>query len=318
MIAQHSWPTWGPERIATMLSKQRDLYKYIHDQTVRLMNQGLKPREIAEQLRLPDSIASEWFARGYYGTVSHNAKAVYQRYLGWYDANPAHLNPLPEAEAAKKYVAYMGGAAAVTARARADFKQGDYRWVAEVMNQVVFADPSDAWARALQADALEQLGYQAESGVWRNVYLSAALELRNGVPPPTGTSTTSADVIRAIPLGLFFDYLAVRLNAQAAAGKRLVINWVFPDVNQRARMTLENSVLSHAMDRQAPDADATITLARATLDQITLRQKTFAAALQTGEARVTGDAAKLSELLGLLDNFPATFDVVTPAGGGVR
>ena len=318
MIAQHTWPTWGRERIDTMLTKQRDLYKYIHDQTVRLMNQGVKPREIAEQLRLPDSIAGEWFARGYYGTVSHNTKAVYQRYLGWYDANPAHLNPLPEAEAAKKYMQYMGGAAAVTALARDDFKAGNFRWVAEVMNQVVFADPADTAARALQADALEQLGYQAESGVWRNVYLTAALELRNGVPQASGVTTTSADVIRAIPLGLFFDYLAVRLDAQRAAGKRMLINWVFTDTNQRVRLNLENSVLSHRMETQAANADATITLARATLDQISLRQKSFADALKAGEIAVAGNADKLGELLGLIDNFPPMFDVVTPPGGGKR
>jgi alkyl sulfatase BDS1-like metallo-beta-lactamase superfamily hydrolase len=312
MIAQHTWPTWGPERIDNMLRKQRDLYKYIHDQTVRLMNMGYKPREIAEVIRLPDSIAKEWFARGYYGTVSHNTKAVYQRYLGWYDANPAHLNPLPEAESAKKYLDYMGGANAVIARARDDFKAGNYRWVAEVMNQAVFADPANAAARALEADALEQLGYQAESGVWRNVYLTAALELRGGVPAASGTSTTSADVIKAIPLGLFFDYLAVRLDAQRAAGKTMVINWVFSDVNQRVRLTLENSVLSHLMDRPADKPDATITLKRATLDQISLRQKTFGDALQAGEIAVSGNGDKLAELLGLIENFPPMFDVVTP------
>ena len=312
MIAQHTWPTWGSERIDNMLRKQRDLYKFIHDQTVRLMNLGHKPREIAEQLRLPDSIGQEWFARGYYGTVSHNAKAVYQKYLGWYDANPAHLNPLPEADAAKKYVAYMGGADAVVARARDDFKAGNYRWVAEVMNQVVFADPAHGAARALEADALEQLGYQAESGVWRNVYLTAALELRNGVPAATGTSTTSADVIKAIPLGLFFDYLAVRLDASRAAGKKMVLNWNFSDVKQQVRLTLENSVLSHRLDRPAANPDATITLKRATLDQISLRQKSFGDALQAGEIQIAGNGDKLAELLGLIDSFPAMFDVVTP------
>ena len=312
MIAQHNWPVWGAPAIDNMLRKQRDLYKYMHDQTVRLMNMGYKPREIAETIRLPDSIGKEWFARGYYGTVSHNTKAVYQRYLGWYDANPAHLNPLPEAEAAKKYVAYMGGAEAVTARARDDFKAGNYRWVAEVMNQVVFADPANPAARALQADALEQLGYQAESGVWRNVYLTGALELRNGVPASTGPATTSADVIKAIPLGLFFDYLAVRLDATRAAGKTMVVNWNFTDVKTQVRLTLENSVLSHQLDRPAAKPDATITLKRATLDQISLREKSFADALKAGEITLTGDGNKLAELLGLVDNFPPMFDVVTP------
>ncbi len=312
MIAQHNWPVWGAPAIDNMLRKQRDLYKYMHDQTVRLMNMGVKPREIAETIRLPDSIGKEWFARGYYGTVSHNTKAVYQRYLGWYDANPAHLNPLPEAEAAKKYVAYMGGADAVTARARDDFRAGNYRWVAEVMNQVVFADPANAAARSLQADALEQLGYQAESGVWRNVYLTGALELRDGLPSGIGATAGSADVVRAIPLGLFFDYLAVRLDGPRAAGKAMVVNWNFTDVKTQVRLTLENSVLSHQLDRPAAKPDATITLKRATLDQISLRQKTFAEALQAGEIVVTGNGDKLGELLGLVDTFAPMFDVVTP------
>jgi len=261
---------------------------------------------------LPDSIGKEWFARGYYGTVSHNAKAVYQRYLGWYDANPAHLNPLPEPEAAKKYVDYMGGASAVIVRARDDYKAGNYRWVAEVMNQVVFADPSNTAARALEADALEQLGYQAESGVWRNVYLTAAMELRNGVTAPSGVSTTSADVIKAIPLSLFFDYLAVRLDAKRAEGKRMVVNWNFTDVKQQVRLTLENSVLSHQIDRPAANPDATITLKRATLDQISLRQKSFADAVGAGEIALGGNGDKLAELLGLIETFPPMFDVVTP------
>ena len=170
-IAQHHWPMWGNDRIISFLKKQRDLYKFMHDQTVRLLNEGLTPTEIAEQLKLPPSLASEWSARGYYGTLSHNAKAVYQFYLGWYDANPADLNPLPRTEMAKKQVDYMGGADAVIKRARDDFKAGQYRWVASVMSQVVFADSTNKEARNLEADALEQLGYQSEGATWRNAYL---------------------------------------------------------------------------------------------------------------------------------------------------
>src|SRR4029453_13787293 len=263
MIAQHHWPKWGQSNIDGMLRKHRDLYKSIHDQSVRLMNQGYTPREIAAQLKLPPSLANEWSTRGYYGTLAHNTKAVYQKYLGWYDANPANLDPLPPAESAQRYVEYMGGANAVMERARADFKKGNYRWVAEVANQLVFADPSNMEARALAADALEQLGYQSESGVWRNVYLMAALELRSGKPKVPTITTASPDVIRSIPLRLFFDYLGGRLDGAKAGGKQMVINWVFPDTNQQVRMNLENSVLTNAMGKQAGNADATVTLHRA-------------------------------------------------------
>jgi alkyl sulfatase BDS1-like metallo-beta-lactamase superfamily hydrolase len=313
MIAQHHWPKWGQANINEMLAKQRDLYKYMHDQSVRLLNWGYTPREIAEQIKLPPSLANEWSARGYYGTLSHNAKGVYQRYLGWYDANPASLNPLPPAESAKRYVEYMGGARAVMDRARTDYANGNYRWVAEVMNQVVFADPTNVEARALAADAMEQLGYQSEAGTWRNAYLTAALELRTGGRPNVPVvSTASPDVIRAIPLTMFFEYVGVRLNPAKAEGKKMVINWVFPDANQQVRMNLENSVLTHTMGKQAANPDATVTLNRATLDMITLRQKSFPQAVKEGNVKIQGNGAKLQELLGMLDDFNPRFDIIMP------
>ena len=314
IVAQHHWPTFGAARIDHLLRKQRDLYQYIHDQTVRLLNLGLKPREIAETIKLPDSISSEWFARGYYGTVSHNAKAVYQKYLGWYDANPANLNPLPQVESARRSVRYMGGADAVLALAREDFAKGDYRWVAEVVMQVVYADPRNTAARALAADAMEQLGYQAESGVWRNVYLSGANELRNGMPKGGATNTSAPDVVKAIPLDLFFDYLAVRLNPDKAAGKAITVNWTFTDLNQKVQLTLENSVLSHVMGEHAAKPDAHISLSKATLDDISLQRTTFAQAMAAGQARIDGNAAALGQLMAMLDTFKPLFEIVTPLG----
>src|SRR5712692_5785201 len=177
-FAQHHWPVWGNVRVLDYLAQQRDLYKYLHDQTARLMNHGLKASEIAERLALPQSLARTWHVRGYYGTISHNAKAIYQHYLGWYDANPANLNPLPPVERGRTYVEYMGGADAAIARAREDFAKGEYRFVAEAMSHVVFADPANVEARQLGADSSEQLGYAAESATWRNAYLLGALELR--------------------------------------------------------------------------------------------------------------------------------------------
>jgi alkyl sulfatase BDS1-like metallo-beta-lactamase superfamily hydrolase len=211
----------------------------------------------------------------------------------------------------------MGGAAAVTARAREDFARGDFRWVAEVMNQVVMAEPANQAARQLQADALEQLGYQAESGVWRNVYLSGARELREGLPQGASPATTSADVVRAIPLDLFFDYVAVRLNPAKAAGKHLDINWTVSAADGSAEkvwLSLENSALSHVMGRHADKADAAVTIARATLDQINLQRKTFAQAAQAGEAKIEGNGAALAQLLGMLDSFATMFEIVTPLG----
>src|SRR6185436_7114963 len=217
------------------------MYKFINDQSLRLMNEGYTPAEIAETLRMPTSLEQEWSTRGYYGTLRQNAKAVYQKYLGWYDANPANLNPLPPVENARKSVEYMGGADAVIARARADFAKGEYRWVATAMNQVVFADPANRAARELGADALEQMGYQAESGPWRDAYLVGAAELRNGLPRISGASTANADTIRALGTGQFFDYLGVRLNAGKAEGKTMVINWTFNDSRRQFVTTVENS-----------------------------------------------------------------------------
>lgn len=317
VIAQHHWPVWGNERIVAFLSKQRDLYKFIHDQTVRLLNHGLTPTEIAEQLKLPPSLANDWASRGYYGTLSHNAKAVYQFYLGWYDANPADLNPLPRAEEAKKTVEYMGGADAAIKRARDDYKAGQYRWVASVMSKVVFADPSNREARELGADALEQLGYQSEAATWRNAYLLGALELRSGVGPQP-PALVNAELLKGISIDLAFDFLGVRLNAAKAEGKKIVINWTFTDLNQTYVMNLENSALTHTAGKLSDKADASVTLTRAALDAITLKQRTFLGSVLTGDVSVGGNPLKLRELFGLLDEFSTGFEVVEPRKAAVE
>src|SRR5262245_10009426 len=311
-FAQHHWPVWGNRRVIDFLARQRDLYKYLHDQTVRLMNHGWKAVEIAERLTLPKSLAATWHVRGYYGTLSHNAKAVYQRYLGWYDANPANLNPLPPIERGRKYVEYMGGADAVIRRAREDFAKGEFRFVAEAMSHVVFADPANSEARGLAADALEQLGYAAESATWRNAYLLGALELRRGVPATAARAPISPDVVRAMSLDLFFDYLGVRLDAQKAEGRRLVINWVFADLDRGYVMNLENCALTCLADRQSESADATVTLDRAVLNRLVLREASFDDAVAQGQVRIAGDAARAAELFGLLDDFSLMFEVIEP------
>ena len=312
VFAQHHWPIWGRARALDFLAKQRDLYKFIHDQTVRLLNHGWKAPEIAEHLRLPASLERAWHARGYYGTVRHNVKAVYQRYLGWYDGNPANLDPLPPVERARKYVEYMGSADAVLARARADYAKGEYRFVAEAMSQVVFADPTNTAARRLGADALEQLGYIAESAIWRNAYLLGARELRDGVGGAAARAAVSPDLVRAMGPELFFDYLGVRLNADRAEGTRLVLNWTLVDLNRRFTVNVDNSALTWLADRHRDDADATVTLDWTVLTRVVLRELSFTDVLAQRLARVDGDAAHVTDLFGLLDDFTLMFPVVEP------
>ena len=312
VIAQHNWPVWGAERAQNYLRKQRDAYKYVHDQTVRLMNHGYVGAEIADAIKMPASLNQEWSTHAFYGSLKHNIKAIYQRYLGYYDGNPANLDALPPAPSAKKTIEYMGGAEAVLKRAREDFARGEFRWVAQVASQLVFADATNQEARQLGADALEQLGYQAESATARNAYLQGASELRNGVPQLPGTVVTSPDMLRALTLDLFFDYLGVRLNGDKAAGKAIVLNWQFTDSKQNYVLNLENSALTYLANSQSANADATLVLTRATLDEITLQKLTFPAAVQSGQIVVTGKREKFGELLVMLDTFPIRFPVVEP------
>jgi alkyl sulfatase BDS1-like metallo-beta-lactamase superfamily hydrolase len=312
VFAQHQWPVWGNPRVLDYLSKQRDAYKYLHDQTVRLMNHGYKADEIAERLALPKSLEQVWHVRGYYGTLSQNVKAVYQRYLGWYDANPAHLNPLPPVERGRKYVEYMGGAAAVIERAREDFARGEYRFVTEAMSHVVFADPSNTEARNLGADALEQLGYAAESGAWRNAYLVGAQELRGGTAAAGGRALPNPFTVRAMNLDSVFDYLGVRLNADRAEGKIMEINWVFPDLAQGYVTTLSNSALTYLDNRASDQADATVTLEREVLSRLVLHELAFEEAIQQGLIGVEGDPDSVTQLFDLLDDFGSTFEIVEP------
>ena len=312
LFAQHHWPTWGNDQIRELLTKQRDLYRYINDETLRMVNQGMTMREIAEELALPPSLATFWANRGYYGSLYHDVAATYVLYLGWFDGNPATLHELPPVEASKRYVEFMGGADAVLAKAKESYAKGDYRWVAEVVNHVVFADPSNQAAKDLQADALEQLGYQAESGPWRNFYLTGAQELRKGVAQLPTPNTASPDTVRSMTLDLFFDYLGVRLNAPKAANATAKLNFDFGNAGGTYLVELENGVLNHTAGRQADDADATVTLSRDTLNGIILGETKLADAIGSGDVKVTGNQAKLEEVVSYLDTFEFWFNIVTP------
>ncbi len=312
IFAQHHWPMWGSKDIVDYLSKQRDLYKYLHDQTLHLMNQGYTLTEVGNMLKLPKSLSDEWYNRGYYGTVSHDAKAVYQRYLGWYDSNPSHLNELTPVEAGKRYVDMMGGADAVINKAKDYYNKGDYRWVAQVVNHVVFADPSNQAAKNLEADALEQLGYQTENATWRNEYLMGAYELRNGIPASIGTETASADTLKAMPIEMFLDYMGIKLDGARADGKNIKINLNFTDTKQQYALELENSVLIYTPAKQIQTADATLNLSRDMFNKIILKETNLKDAVANKAITMAGNKDKLAEFMGLFDTFPPMFNIVTP------
>lgn len=312
MYAMHHWPVWGNKEVREQLSSQRDMYRYINDETLRLINKGYTMVEIAEQFKLPKAIATKFSNRGYYGSVNHNVKATYVLYLGWFSGNPAQLNELPPEEGGKHYVEMMGGEDAVLKKAKEYFDKGEFRWVAEVVNHVVFANPSNQAAKNLQADALEQLGYQAESGPWRNFYLTGAKELREGVMKLPTPDTASPDTVRAMDLDLFFDFLAMRLNGPKAEDRRLSLNFDFTDLKQKYSVEMENGVLNHTEGVAAKDADATVTLTRDTLNKIVLKETSLKDALASGDIKVDGTQGKLEELVSYMDDFDFWFNIVTP------
>jgi alkyl sulfatase BDS1-like metallo-beta-lactamase superfamily hydrolase len=312
MCGQHHWPVWGRERIDAMIRQQRDLYKFAHDQTIRLMNHGMTAAEIAEVIKLPASLEGAWHGRGYYGHIRHNVKAIYQKYLGWYDANPVNLDPLPPVEAGKKYVEYMGGADAILARARADFAKGEFRFVAQAVSHLVFADPDNQAPRALLADTFEQLGYAAESATWRNAYLFGAQELRQGMPKTSPRPPMPVETVAALRTSQLWDLLGIRLNGPKAEGKHIVLNWNFADTGESFVLTLENSALTYIESAQAANADASFTLARSALNEVIAKQTSFPEAVAGGKIKLTGNAMRLAELMELMDEFPRMFEIVEP------
>ncbi|MFK0193651.1 alkyl/aryl-sulfatase [Kitasatospora sp. NPDC090308] len=312
-FASHHWPVWGRERVVAFLSEQRDLYGYLHDQTLRMLNTGLTGPEIAERMQLPPALEKAWHTHGYYGSVSHNTKAVYQRYLGWFDGNPAHLWQHPPVEAATRYVAFMGGADEVLRRARESFAAGDHRWVAEVVNHVVFADPDNAAARALQAAALEQLGYGSENGTWRNFYLMGALELRDG-NVGTPTESVSPDLLAALTLDQLFDSLAIRIDGPGSWDASLAIRWNLTGHEEPITLRLHNGVLTHTTGEGPAVAapDLTVTLDEADLRAVLLGTAHLEELAADDRARVTGDPHTVTELLGHLTAPDPGFAIVTP------
>jgi alkyl sulfatase BDS1-like metallo-beta-lactamase superfamily hydrolase len=314
LYAPHHWPIWGKEHISEHLTKQSAAYKFINDQSIRLANSGYDMIEAAEMLELPKALQQEWSLRGYYGTTNHNVKAAIDKQFGWYNGNPATLHPLPRVPAAKRYVEYMGGADAVLEKAKADFDKGDYRWVMQVLMQVVYADPSNMEARNLMADASEQLGYQSEAGTWRGWYLSAAKDLREGVKQMPVLGFASPDTVAAMPLELFFDYLSIRLDGPKAEGKTIRFNLDFPDTKDKYLLVVQYGVLQYHKDQLADDANVSLTLDRATLNDIIGGKLKVEQGITNGKIKLDGEPKKFEEFVGLLDTFDPWYQVVMPIG----
>jgi len=312
LIGGHQWPVWGNARVTGHLRAQRDGYRYIHDQTLRLANQGYTPREIAERIELPSTLRSNFATRSYYGTVRHNAKAVYQAYLGWYDANPANLDPLPPAEAGLRYVAAMGGPEQVLALARTAHATGEDRWAATLLDHLVFAEPTNGEARALLATVYEQLGYRAESGPWRDVYLTGARELRGGTLGTALDPRRAVGLLRNTPVERFLDSMTVRLDGPAADGKRFKFNFVFTDSDETHVLEVDNAVLHHRRAAPQADADATVRLTRDLLLRLGLGEAGVRELVFSDELEVDGSRVKLLSFLALLDRPDGRFAIVTP------
>ena len=316
LFTSHNWPTWGTGEVREFLILQRDLYKWMHDQTMRHANHGMTAVEIANMLELPEEFQAQEHTRGFYGDLVHNVKAVYQRYLSWYDGNPANLNKLPPSEAGRRYVELAGGMESLLASARKSFEDGDYRWVAELVNHAVFADPSNTDARNLQADVLEQLGYQAESSTFRNAYLMGAQELRKGPPAPTASHVRARSLIRAMTIEQVFDTLSVRVMSEKIGGLSHCVNWTFTDMagtsDHQWVLGLSNRTMYSTQGRHEVSAEATITLSRTLLLEIIAQATTFVDELSAGTVTIEGDSAALLNIFGNLDTFATGFAIVEP------
>ena len=305
VFQSHNWPHWGAE-IHEYLLNTAAIYKFIHDQTLHYMNQGYTSNEISAMLTLPKKLEKVWYTRPYYGTLAHNSKAVYQKYLGWYDANPVNLNPLPPSDTAKKLVEYLGSADAVLRKAQKDFEKGEYQWVAQITKELVYADPSNQKARNLCADALEQLGYQAESGAWRNAYLMGAAELRRGNLSKLARSANGLTATMGeMTIAMLLDYIGIMSDANAAQNDDLTLNLTVTDVNEQFYVTRKNGILLSYPSENHPDAQASVTCKRLQLFALMQGQK-------AGQIQISGDPTVLKRLLAYASKFEKTFNVIEP------
>ena len=311
-FGSHHWPTWGNQEIKTFLIEQRDTYKYIHDQTVRLLNKGLTPNEIAEQIELPESLQKSFSNRGYYGTLKHNAKAVYQYYLGWYDGIPSNLDPLPIEQSSVKYVLAMGGDIEVMKKAQTSYEAGDYRWVAELLKHLVFAQPNHYQAKELLAKTYDQLGYQSESAPWRDVYLSGAYELRHEAPEKGIDMAQLRSILEQTPVSFFFDSMSVRLMSEDTQGDERTVKIYFTDLKEAHELKVINSVLHHKLTTLESPADATLKVTKNKYIEMLLGEAGLTDILFSSDIQVDGSTVDLLSFFKLFEKPKAIFNIVTP------
>ena len=312
VFQSHNWPHWGNDVVNDYMVNTAAVYKYINDQTLTYINQGYTSDEISSMIELPEALNRIWYTRPYYGTVAHNAKAVYQKFMGWYDSNPVHLNPLAPSDSAKKWVEYLGDVDKALQMAKADFDKGEYQWVAEITNAIVFADPTNTDARLLCADAMEQLGYQAESGPWRNEYLTAAQELRHGNANLTAAAKNTGEMVKALSAPMLFDYMAIVMDKQALADEDFTVNVTLPDVGERHMLRVKNGVLLVYKNTLSDSADVSVTCPKNALFAIlTNNQETVAKAVQ-----IEGRAELLTRMMENMNQFQITgtnpFNIIEP------
>lgn len=311
IFTQHHWPVWGKEAIREYIVKQRDAYKYIHDQTVRMMNSGLTGPEIADALQMPKSLHDYLGVHGYYGSVRHNARAVYQFYMGWFDAHPSNLDQLPPVEEAKRYVALAGGVDNMVAAARKAFDAGDFRWAAELLKHAVYAEPGNTAAKELLARTFEQMGYMAESAPWRNFYLTGAFELRNGAPKTGKSLAIMQDMLLHTPVERFLERMAASIDGVKAANTNLKINLAISDLNETYQLWIENAVLHFRKAPPAIDANATLTLTKAFFIKMMTGQAGAKDLLFSSDVKTDGSTIDLGRFLLLIEKAPGAFPIMT-------
>ncbi|MCH2621226.1 MAG: alkyl sulfatase dimerization domain-containing protein [Actinomycetota bacterium] len=313
VFASHGWPHWGKDAVRGYLTRQRDLYRWLHDQAMRLANLGYTPNEIAAEVTLPPGLWDDFMCHGYYGTVSHNVRAVYQRYIGFYDGHPSSLDPHTPVEVGKRYVDFMGGIEDLLEKAKKAFKEGDYKWVAEVLRHAVFANPENEAVRLLQADAFEQLAYQAESGPWRDIYLTGAQELRNGSINVPVLQRPRLEVAKGMTLGQIFDFLAVKVNGNAAVKlSPMTINWSFSDTNENAYLELSNGTLHSKIGPIIRSTDLEIVSSRDVLEELISTEYSITQALEEKRIDIEGNVEKFLNFWETLTDFPLFWPIIEP------
>ena len=313
VFASHGWPHWGKDAVRGYLTRQRDLYRWLHDQAMRLANLGYTPNEIAAEVTLPPGLWDDFMCHGYYGTVSHNVRAVYQRYIGFYDGHPSSLDPHTPVEVGKRYVDFMGGIEDLLEKAKKAFKEGDYKWVAEVLRHAVFANPENEAVRLLQADAFEQLAYQAESGPWRDIYLTGAQELRNGSINVPVLQRPRLEVAKGMTLGQIFDFLAVKVNGKAALKlSPMTNNWSFSDTNENAYLELSNGTLHSKIGPIIRSTDLEIVSSRDVLEELISTEYSITQALEEKRIDIEGNVEKFLNFWETLTDFPLFWPIIEP------